>query len=153
MVTVIKSFPLYKLLAELMAYYNWSCVARITPRGGKSSVAEMGSHVKRCWRATSMKKSTSYENKWWCSAWFEGLSSGSGTRLELRKSWFGFHFCHSSSLTLSLGVCQLNSAFLSESSSATLNSISSISTASFLRQEPAPAVWLYNGFSALGLLS
>jgi len=34
-----------------------------------------------------------------------------------------------------------------------LKGISSISTASFLRQELSPTVWLYNGFSALGLLS
>lgn len=65
------------------------------------SVAEMEWHEKRCWRTTGMKESTSYENKWQCSAWFEGSSSGSDTSLGLRRFWFSFQFCHSPSLTLS----------------------------------------------------
>lgn len=51
-------------------------------------------------------------------------------------------------------MCQLNSVFLSESNSAMLNNISSVSTASFLRQELSLTVWLYNALaSQLGPLS
>lgn len=64
-------------------------------------VAEMERHTKRCWRTSGTKESTSYENKWQCSAWFEGLSSGSGASVGLRRFWFSFQFCHSPSLTLS----------------------------------------------------